>query len=543
MRMVIIVLAVMALCVASSQSLIDFTFQCNSEENATVTSYSYLKEPGLQESGYTRGLKTGSFNYLKDGEIELKETIEHTYDGGSPEGNSSLTHKLNLNFTGERGISEFYAKGFFKNNRAISAWKKIRYENLTGYENMAVRDTIALGKYGGNYSRKPPSVHYANKSSTKVSFLTESPQKTATLGKTRNASHIETHATVDMNTEPGHDSGPYDFTYVANVTDAVVETWDATGWSNRTGARRVDWEHTSLMSGDLRVVNNLSDSTIVIPGKGDESPKDWLPCCIGGGKQFQRETEAEIKRTGEEDPGWPNGGTYATLKPDKLLPTREVEPRNLSDPADPCYQDCSKGRYSINSTRSKNESCTRTFNESFTCVENNCPGYECIYTYDEDGTTYNEEPNNEKTQDITIKVHCFEVSNNASRVNYTVQVANSGKTKLPNVSLNCTLPVNMTYVGNSSHYNETKWRPPLEPDICCNNNNTTKYLNWSLGEFSIDDAKTIMFAVNSSAYMSDTGNVSKACENSSAQARGFAPNGTLLVESGIKGASPCGGYS
>jgi len=54
-----------------SQSILQFTYQCEGK-NATATTYSYLNEPRIEENGFARGLKSGSFNYLENGNINLE---------------------------------------------------------------------------------------------------------------------------------------------------------------------------------------------------------------------------------------------------------------------------------------------------------------------------------------------------------------------------------------------------------------------------------------------------------------------------------------
>ena len=122
-----IAIALMMVCIIPSQSIMQFTYECEGK-NATSTTYSYLKEPRTEETGYTRGLKSGSFNYLENGTINLREEIGYDHGNGTIISNSTVDHSLTVEFEGERGISEFFGRGYFGNNRWISAWKKIRYE-------------------------------------------------------------------------------------------------------------------------------------------------------------------------------------------------------------------------------------------------------------------------------------------------------------------------------------------------------------------------------------------------------------------------------
>ena len=69
------VIALMMVCIMPTQSILQFTYQCEGK-NATATTYSYLKEPRIEENGFARGIKSGSFNYLENGNINLEENIE-----------------------------------------------------------------------------------------------------------------------------------------------------------------------------------------------------------------------------------------------------------------------------------------------------------------------------------------------------------------------------------------------------------------------------------------------------------------------------------
>ena len=68
MAYICIAVALVVACIMPSQSIMQFTYQCEGK-NATATTYSYLKEPRIEENGFARGLKSGSFNYLENGEI------------------------------------------------------------------------------------------------------------------------------------------------------------------------------------------------------------------------------------------------------------------------------------------------------------------------------------------------------------------------------------------------------------------------------------------------------------------------------------------
>lgn len=320
MRFALIFVIMMALCVAVSATTITSDFKTSGE--GTMTHYSYLKEPKVEESGFKSGYKMGSLSYLEDGIITLNDSIIY-YDGqiDSEHGpgdnlNSSVYQKQDVNFSGSKGISEFYAKGFFPSNRAISAWKKIRYDNLSynfskstgkAYDVISLSSIsdedacesdkryVELGSTNARESNDPPSVCYdqdALKASVSETCdrcdglrydqnnLEYTGNKYYSLGESYNSSRIIVHAEVGMGPNNHKSANDYDFVYNAKVENGIIEIRDATGWTNKTGAIRVDWERDALMKGDFEVENNLKSKSLLFPGAGGD--EDWLPCCFDG---------------------------------------------------------------------------------------------------------------------------------------------------------------------------------------------------------------------------------------------------------------------
>ena len=310
--------------------IMNFEFSCTGE-GATISTYSYLKEPTLEYSGYTRGMKTGSMNYLENGKIsEFNEKYNYKYGNATPKANSSLTHTMDIKFDGDKGISEFFGQGFFKNNRALSAWKKIRYETVR----YPVRD----------------------------------PQGKLILS-TRTARNISVAAALTMDMAPG---AFYDMNYLAKAFDAVIETRDQTRYTNVSKAAGIDWEHETLSRGDvLNVTNKLYDSQLKYTLAG---PGDWLPCCMSGAL-----------------PPVENEYSAAMLYPQKIMPNNQscIECRKE------CLKECrytfkidnctsiSGGVKKANCDQNNETECISKCDNkcSERCQDGACDGFECIYTY------------------------------------------------------------------------------------------------------------------------------------------------------------------
>jgi uncharacterized repeat protein (TIGR01451 family) len=258
---IFIIIIIFYITLSHSELYSDFEVRAN--KDSTITYYDSLEESRLQENGYTNGLKSGAFAYLvTNGSTKstsyIKDTLRYKYGRTNSTGkfvdstNTSVIHTHVVKFEGEKGISEFYGEGFFKNKRAVSAWKKIWY--------------------------------YDNSDTDGYNYL---------LGPSYNSSSIDVQAIVSMDTKPGMD---YQFTYAAKVKNGYINIKDASSWTNKTGARRIDWEREALLKGeDLFVGNNLSDSDIFVPAAG--LTDDWLPCCFN-------------RRPFYADEVWPNVNQY-----------------------------------------------------------------------------------------------------------------------------------------------------------------------------------------------------------------------------------------
>jgi|GEM_PF-2278404 len=438
----------------SGSQQLDFAFTCEGS-NSTMASYSYVKEPSLlssrcsQSCSYTRGFKSGSFNYLENGFIDVDEKIIYKYDNGTSELNTSLSHNLEVNFNGTRGISEFYGKAFFGNNRAVSAWKKIRYENLSRWENVSIKNN-----------------------------------KTASLGKARTAKNFSVIASVKMDSDIETEVESYVFDYQAKIKDGVIETKDAAGWSNRTGMNRIDFEHDSLMSGEqLNITNVLKDSA---PFPVEAGGGNWLTCCFSG---TVPEIEAWSGCECANDSGncsmcdnangyWPDEGVYGTLAPDMKLPNARLVRVCRVDPWGEIR--CTEPKY-----------------EPISCNGSNCSNFECIYGIglsnrtDISGTGAGKRSEFAKFASIKVSQTYASKPTGAGRteVTYDITITNSGVMELSNVTLNDTLPAGMSYINSS-------YRQGGSPALLVHRNTTSgknhvEIVSLSLGNLSTSDTKFV----------------------------------------------------
>jgi hypothetical protein len=249
-RVIVLVVVLVALCSMAEASTVvsQLTVDTVGDSKATMTHYSYLRENKLVASGYAsakggiNGLKTKDTEYLENGRINFGDRIEYyngEIDGPIPIGTlpntkSYVSHDLNISFNGDHGSSSFCGEGFFPNNRAIGAAKEISSRDVRGY---------ALG----------PS--YTSSAFNLNAYFDAGP-----------SSVIGTAA-------------DYDLHWDADVTDAIVDVHEMTGYTNKSRpSELIDWEQESQIAGTTHVVNDLYVTGLYIPAAGNE---DWLPCCSG----------------------------------------------------------------------------------------------------------------------------------------------------------------------------------------------------------------------------------------------------------------------
>jgi hypothetical protein len=502
-----IIIALMMIYVIPSQSIMQFTYECQGK-GATATTYSYLREPRSSESNYSIGLKSGSFNYLENGDMNIREDINYYYGNGTNKSNSTLTHYLDVDFEGERGISEFFGRGFFGNNRWISAWKKIRYE-----------DSPTMKVDGWNIVARP-------------------------------SNSIKVHASVEMNSSIN--ASVYAFNYVAKVKNGVIETKDATGWSNRTGSRKYDWEYeTRTVGKEINITNILYDSEGL---ESESGPGDWLPCCFKGTAPMIDQLQY----------AWPSEVVMATLEADTRLPSKkitskQVVPAQLAQVAmdtaqfgtiytkpglrigsissipetrviapGPSVQskDLYYAKRSLKvgmvtafqdvlvTTPSANNKTNISIADSpilESCEDGSCDGYDCIYTYDQDsfgataaGGSATVPLRKGEERKITVTLYGYENSSNtthpfdtgapqiAKEEIYNITVYNDGDVPVNGLQVMADMARGMKFV-NSIYYGSSRGEakaklPPTEFDATKRTD-----VKWDIGSLQPLEARSILF--------------------------------------------------
>ena len=504
-RNVVLVSVLMwVLITAASAGVVTSTFSCTSD-NGTMTHYSYFKEPRLEESSYSKGYKTGSMNYLVNGEIDFTDEFGY-YDGqidaAHPpyaDHNSSVYHRQYVNFTGEKGISEFYAKGFYPNNRAVSAWKKIRYDDLNYVKYSGVMHLSGASRIQGN-GRSPS---YAG---------------TYDLGESRRSSRINVTAEADMGARPpAKTDNDYEFRYTANVTDGIIEIKDATAWTNRTVSRNIDWEQDALIRGDnIHITNDLIAENMSYPGAGID--EGWLSCCIGGGEAYKQDYEKSLVPLagfycddddkcyiGRDDDKWPDTGVYNTLKPNQVTANLIRNHECMLDTTTGALRCTAPPKY-----------------EKLQCNYSYCPGFECIYqfgNYSEDTSGAKKpggpgggqvpadviEPLEEfLNNSVTVEKVYKEAYSTSDRAVYNIGVTYAPadrKGNLTNVNVTDLLPEGFNYTeGNSKLENGDKFEPAYDKN--------SSSLTWTIQRLEHD--KTLWIIVTFSIAKSADKNANKA---------------------------------
>jgi uncharacterized repeat protein (TIGR01451 family) len=295
-----------------------------------------------------------------------------------------------------------------------------------------------------------------------------------------------------MNRRPGLD---YKFTYHAIVDKGVMEIWDSTGWTNKSGSKKIDWEQTALMKGNkLDVVNNLVDFDLNAPALDED--KDWLPCCYSG-------TKPAIESL---DSGWPSDGTFMTLKPGIILPNNYT----LKCSSGHCEKTSVEGTQSIKCTPGK---CVAEMipGKFVTCTSENCPGYECIYTSQQGANAWSQQLNAPALSELYTNYGVTKISVDKAAINisedvvtYKINVKNVGDTAIFNVRLTDTLPEGMV-MGKLEEIDDNGKAITSENRSISIVESKDRSTTVAMGDFKKDDSKWLRMEarINSDAMNRD----------------------------------------
>jgi len=94
--------------------------------------------------------------------------------------------------------------------------------------------------------------------------------------------------------------------------------------------------------------------------------------------------------------------------------------------------------------------CSEPYITELKCKDNDCPGFEGIYTYEEGGPEYAWDRPGYLEAQSPLRLYLFDVENRSPNAAYTVGLKNVGAINLKSVTLVVTLPPNLN-VNTSSH--------------------------------------------------------------------------------------------
>jgi hypothetical protein len=248
-KLTVLLMLVIAISHPATSIKIDFDLECKSNDNrSTMTQYNLLRDSGQDNGGDSRDYEARSSSYLNNGTIRFQDILGYI-DSLEKTGDSSVYHSVNFSFDGEKGTSEFSAKGLYPNNQAISSWNRVRYGDLGQSPKVNV---------------SAPWVHVP------VQFIESSPPgyignwtelKNLSIGSSIIAGHYKPRVmSMNARVELGSILDPcrgFALDYDAMVDLGTVEFGDSMGLMNNVGARRTNWAQTASMKGNITTENTL----------------------------------------------------------------------------------------------------------------------------------------------------------------------------------------------------------------------------------------------------------------------------------------------
>jgi uncharacterized repeat protein (TIGR01451 family) len=177
---------------------------------------------------------------------------------------------------------------------------------------------------------------------------------------------------------------------------------------------------------------------------------------------------------------------------------------------------------------------------ALTCDEHTCEGYECIYTYDNEPTSFGAASSGivlpeDSNRDISVTLDVFEpadsntthifdlnVPESAKYEIYRTEVRNSGDVQIDDIILSAVLAKGMSFM-NSSYSDASRGKLVAQVDPQVFDKNLETNVRWNLGSLAPEETKTVIMAL----YLKPD----VVASNVAVTATGTAIDGTGLTDS------------
>ena len=250
MRLIVLsifTLAVLAivLCSPIDSLTISYDLKCKSNDaNSSMTHYSSLDEPTSRENENIIGYKARSFSYLEDGRINLDYIFAYNGKFNKSYGNSLVYNKMDMRFSGAKGLSELSADEFNPSNGAISSRKRVWYDGSGIFpKKPALGDSDHLLDINFN------STLYKCKGSPLWG------NDSCFSGNINRGKFMKVSSEEIMG--PGRNgSTNYAFDYDSMIENGTIDVTNTAKTASGSKLDRTDWVQSALMKGNITVRND-----------------------------------------------------------------------------------------------------------------------------------------------------------------------------------------------------------------------------------------------------------------------------------------------
>lgn len=256
MRLIVLsifTLAVLAivLCSPIESLTIAYDLKCKSNDaNSSMTHYSSLDEPTSREDENIIGYKARSFSYLEDGRINLDYIFAYNEKFNKSYGNSFVYNKININFSGAKGISELSADEFNPSNGVVSSRKRIWHEDSTF---LPIKQVLG----NSNHFLNIYSINNSLFNCTVVPIWSNNSRLYDNIIKSRS---MNVNAKAIMGSGRNDDTY-YGFDYDAVVENGTVDIANIAGTDLGSGSTNLD--QSAYMKGNIALRNDLTVSDLI----------------------------------------------------------------------------------------------------------------------------------------------------------------------------------------------------------------------------------------------------------------------------------------